>query len=356
MGRAETNQPSRYDRARVDTLEPVRQAIEHLGLPFIQLRRLTGILNALTMQVEFRGDSPEVNQLLLDALRTALHHQVGEQRARAVLQAITVFEQAESVYWEQARAGSLPPIKLSVEDKMGDLIHEGYRLIEARQEARACDLWLEAWEILKEMVQPTGAENPAAGSLLRDPLLLNWAQDLELELHNAGLDDAVYHDHRVRYAREFLALFPALEADYGLNFWRAQGEALWHLGRRDEAEAAYAATVERFPDEGWAYIAWADPYWLYHSSPKEYARAEAIMKRALQRPRLRDRDDVMDRLARLSDEQDDQSRRATKSQRRPRSTNVPPTGKPGRNEPCWCGSGKKYKKCHLLQDEAQRRS
>ncbi|HLK63704.1 MAG TPA: SEC-C metal-binding domain-containing protein [Bryobacteraceae bacterium] len=25
--------------------------------------------------------------------------------------------------------------------------------------------------------------------------------------------------------------------------------------------------------------------------------------------------------------------------------------KPGRNEPCWCGSGKKYKKCHLAQDE-----
>jgi hypothetical protein len=25
--------------------------------------------------------------------------------------------------------------------------------------------------------------------------------------------------------------------------------------------------------------------------------------------------------------------------------------KPGRNEPCWCGSGKKYKACHLRQDE-----
>ena len=22
----------------------------------------------------------------------------------------------------------------------------------------------------------------------------------------------------------------------------------------------------------------------------------------------------------------------------------------GRNDPCWCGSGKKYKKCHLNQD------
>ena len=25
--------------------------------------------------------------------------------------------------------------------------------------------------------------------------------------------------------------------------------------------------------------------------------------------------------------------------------------KPGRNDPCWCGSGKKYKKCHIDFDE-----
>ncbi|NND01697.1 MAG: hypothetical protein HKN91_02835 [Acidimicrobiia bacterium] len=24
--------------------------------------------------------------------------------------------------------------------------------------------------------------------------------------------------------------------------------------------------------------------------------------------------------------------------------------KPGRNDPCWCGSGKKYKTCHLSVD------
>ena len=27
--------------------------------------------------------------------------------------------------------------------------------------------------------------------------------------------------------------------------------------------------------------------------------------------------------------------------------------KVGRNDPCWCGSGKKYKKCHLVEDEKQ---
>ena len=28
-----------------------------------------------------------------------------------------------------------------------------------------------------------------------------------------------------------------------------------------------------------------------------------------------------------------------------------PAIKPERNEPCWCGSGKKYKKCHLPEDD-----
>lgn len=27
----------------------------------------------------------------------------------------------------------------------------------------------------------------------------------------------------------------------------------------------------------------------------------------------------------------------------------------GRNDPCWCGSGKKYKKCHLDSDAAKQR-
>jgi hypothetical protein len=30
--------------------------------------------------------------------------------------------------------------------------------------------------------------------------------------------------------------------------------------------------------------------------------------------------------------------------------------KPGRNDPCWCGSGRKYKKCHLTEDEEAERA
>ena len=28
------------------------------------------------------------------------------------------------------------------------------------------------------------------------------------------------------------------------------------------------------------------------------------------------------------------------------ATAAPPKAKLGRNDPCWCGSGKKYKRCH----------
>jgi uncharacterized protein YecA (UPF0149 family) len=32
-----------------------------------------------------------------------------------------------------------------------------------------------------------------------------------------------------------------------------------------------------------------------------------------------------------------------------------PAKLPGRNEPCWCGSGKKYKKCCSHEDEKKQR-
>lgn len=38
------------------------------------------------------------------------------------------------------------------------------------------------------------------------------------------------------------------------------------------------------------------------------------------------------------------------------SLNNQPGPQLGRNEPCWCGSGQKYKRCHLAADERKRSS
>jgi preprotein translocase subunit SecA len=50
------------------------------------------------------------------------------------------------------------------------------------------------------------------------------------------------------------------------------------------------------------------------------------------------------------------SRKAT-SQTQPRqSADVRPDCELGRNDPCWCGSGKKYKQCHMRKDEQAKRA
>ena len=79
--RIPSNQPDRYDEARVKRLRPIGKAVEKLGLPPMRSHQIGGILNAIEMQIEVGGDSQEANVLLLDALRAVVRHQVGEHEA-----------------------------------------------------------------------------------------------------------------------------------------------------------------------------------------------------------------------------------------------------------------------------------
>jgi hypothetical protein len=149
-----TNQPGRYDEARLAHFKPVREAIIALGLPLIRLRKLNGLLGALEMQIEDGGDNPEVNNLLLAALKAGLRHQVGEQQAQPVLRALDAFAQTEAERWRQLQAGTLPPVVLTPLEQLDDLVQQGYDVLEQRQTTAACDRWLAGWEIVKQLVTP----------------------------------------------------------------------------------------------------------------------------------------------------------------------------------------------------------
>lgn len=101
-----TNQPGEYNEARVQQLEPIAQALTNLKLPPIRQRKLNPIFNALVMQVEDGGDNPEVNSLLLDALRAGVLHQVDAQQAETMLHAIETFATEEKAYWEKIQKSS----------------------------------------------------------------------------------------------------------------------------------------------------------------------------------------------------------------------------------------------------------
>lgn len=88
---------SYIDYARLDTLKPVQRSVEALHLPPLRFRKLKGILGALTMQIEDGGDFPEVNELLVKALRAAVIFQVGEEPAKSFIEALARFEQSEAL-------------------------------------------------------------------------------------------------------------------------------------------------------------------------------------------------------------------------------------------------------------------
>jgi tetratricopeptide (TPR) repeat protein len=379
MGWKPSNQTTRYDRKRVAQLEPIEAEIMKLGLPLVRMRKLNGIRNALEMQLEDGGDSPAVNKLLLEALRAGILHQVDERQARAVLRAIDAFEQAEAKRWAQIKAGTLPPMQLDPDEKLDDLMQEGYTLINnQKQVTTGCDRWLAAWELVKQMATPEMRSTSAFDRAYPlSQFVSNWTGDMEMELGNAGLDDARYHEHRIRFVREYLALFPDEDELRYLNMRRAEGEALWHLGRQAEAEAVYRALVEKLPDDAWAYIGWADNYYMWRSSTKDYASAEVILHQALARPNLNDRQDVLERLINMYEEwgkpekQDplvaelgqmglgkqiwsQVARKKLEQLALQPAISTPklqkPKRLPKRNDPCWCGSGKKYKQCHMKSD------
>ena len=309
-----SNEPTRYDEARVAQLKPIKIELKKLGLPLIRFRKLNGILSALEMQIEDGGDSPQVNALLLEALREGVKHQVDERRARAAMRAIDAFHYGEIKRWKQVKAGDLPPIELTPEEQLDDLMQDGYELLREGQQAAACDRWLEAWEMIKQMATPqmrtVEAFDDAYPSMLWS--VFNWCPELEIGLYNAGRDAPTYHEHRLRYVREFLAQFPDVGVNRYVNFTRAEGEALWDLGRRAEAESVYKGLVERLPDQGWGYIGWSDHYWLWGDlEPKEYEKAEAILQRALARPDLCYRNDVLERLEGLYEEWDRPEKQAS---------------------------------------------
>ncbi len=362
-----STQTMHYDRVRVEELLPIKAALDNLELPLIRLRKLRGIVNALEMQIEDWGDSPEVNRLLLDALQAALHYQVTEQQARPVLQAIENFQQQETHRWEQVRVGKPPPILLTPIEALDELIYQGNQLLNATRPTEASDLWLQAWEWIKQLAQPEMKTLRDFVNHFRselDPCIFNWLWDFSRALNIAGTTVLPYHEHRLRFVREYLELFTGESVQTQIHLQSDKAQSLLALGRKSEAEAVLTALVERFPDHAWAYIGWSDLYWFYRDSPGDYTRAEQILRLALDRQDLRNRDAILSRMEQLNEERQ-RPQPATpkppvaKLASSPPSTPSPlaaasrgksPTRKVGRNNPCWCGSGKKYKNCHLDKD------
>jgi len=270
-------------------------------------------------------------------------------------------------------------------EELDDKMQAGYELLKSSGALAACRIWVEAWNDVLRLMDKAGIESIEEFDewFRGTQSLFNWIQDLEGELWNAGLDDRQFLSARIALCEEGLRRFPSDDALLLENRRRALAESYFELGEVEKAEARYREWLAADPCWGWGC------YRFTRTEQVDLSRCEQILREGFAIADVRDRADIADRLADVCEEQgrDEEAKefrrqsRATtvevsrtvssagKVLRRKTQVNFGGAGLPlselsnvagmlretpltpvtrhkvGRNEPCPCGSGKKFKKC-----------
>ncbi len=240
-------------------------------------------------------------------------------------------------------------------ETLDDKIQDGYETL-AQDGGAATDRWLDAWSDVLALCEAAGITTIAAFDA-RFPLtqsLYNWSQDLEMELGNAGHDDPAKLRARITVGEQVLRRFTDCDQLMIENWRRAIAEAWFGLGDTGKADELYRGWLDADPAWGFGWIGWASCYMPPgKSTPKNYQRAEDLLHQGYAVGGVRDRDAIADWLRLVCEETGRLSQardftRQAAATRAPSHPNPARKAKVGRNEPCPCGSGKKYKKCCLF--------
>jgi hypothetical protein len=279
-------------------------------------------------------------------------------------------------------------------EMLDDKMQAGYELNSSGKVEDGAHIWLDAWnDILYFCDRADLRSIPEFDECFAGTQsLFNWIQDLDIGLWNAGLDDRQFLRARIAVCEETLRRFAAEDELLRGNFRRSLADSYFTLGDTGKTDGLYRKWLDADPGWGWGWIGWSDCYWFTHTESKNLQKAEALLQQGLSSAGVRDRKDLAERLACLYKEQgrEDEAReiRRLAETRSPkveqtveiipginvvqpktgvafgedglplseipkladlfRASSAPVTGgrqKIGRNDPCPCGSGKKFKKC-----------
>jgi len=190
-------------------------------------------------------------------------------------------------------------------EQLDEMMQKGYDLKEEEKAKECCNLWLEVWEHLKKRFSPDMRAIEDTRSVFSGmQSLYNWCQDLEVELLDAGGEDASFYARRIEYCREFYRMFPDTSSLVVENMMRGEAESYFFLGEKEKGEEAFKALIEEFPESAWGYIGWGDMYWLFRqddSIPIDYDKAEKIYRKGLAKA-ASDKEVILGRIEHLKQE------------------------------------------------------
>lgn len=233
----------------------------------------------------------------------------------------------------------------------------GYEYLMKGNVTVACDTWLNAWSDIKQAIEYNHFKkvDELQDKYQWSDFLLNYVQELEAELHNAGLSNKEYYQKRILYCEELLELCEKDDTLMIGNTRRAIADSYFTLGDKDKCDQLYSMWLDENPDWGWGYIGWSDCY-LFEKSKDSSSleKAREILEIALSREHVSERMEIIGRAIDLYEKTGKHQEAAELKKEfrisyspNPFSLNNVPvrSEKIGRNDPCPCGSGKKYKKC-----------
>jgi tetratricopeptide (TPR) repeat protein len=278
-----------------------------------------------------------------------------------------------TILWERWFK-NIPNLEM-IDDKM----QMGYSESEKNHAVQGCEIWFSYWNDVLTLMKKWEIASIEEFEMrfVQTQSVYNWCQDFEMELHNASLRDVRYNQIGIDFCEKIISLIDQEEKSIIENMREAIAESYYNMGEVDKTDELYQEWLEADPKWGWGWICWSDLYWLF--SKKEChnpQKAEKILTQAIEIEDIRDKRDVLERLSdfyrdindiRKKDEIDQQIASLIKDYEKTDSPllnegaindllySSPELNsskefqrrrrKIGRNEPCPCGSGKKYKKC-----------
>jgi len=254
-------------------------------------------------------------------------------------------------------------------------MQRGYSHAMANESVQACIEWKKTWSAIVAAMDSGGYASTEEFDEDFPGLqcVFNWASDYEIELLNAVAEDISFARERLSFCTEYFDRVADKDGQNSLNTRSAIANSYFRLGMAEDGEKQYMALTSEDPTWGWGWVHWSDEY-SYEAKDRDYGRAIDILSRALDVDGIDERYVIKERLKEayedcgmheeansvVIDEWDygiplseiGNVANAMKQELDSAvngifgSLNSPErTKKVGRNEPCPCGSGKKYKKC-----------
>lgn len=237
--------------------------------------------------------------------------------------------------------------------ELNDKMQLGYKYLHEENYTEVIKTWLVTWNILMDEMKKVSAKTFKEFDDVFNgtQFVTNWVGDFEDCLYNiisisndAEIKD-FYGKKRI-YLNEQILNF--LEEDDDLsaeNANRAIAETYFTMGDIKKGEELFEAYLSEDPNWGWGWIGWSDQYWICNRENADFKRGEQLLLKALNNPGIRDREDIEERLLDLYSESGETEKFEKVNAMLNNKNKVSKKIKIGRNEPCPCGSGKKYKKC-----------